>query len=422
MNKKKSNDELSDKNINYSESFQINLPLTMYKKKPSDNKKLLIWSIDLVIILPDFSEVNFEKKYMIDENKPLIKMGSGAENGKIVPSTTLIKKTKSGKTIFDYAKEKVRQIIYDRFENKDYFFNRDDAINYESMKPMLLQSYSKLKHKINWNDYFFQPKIDGERSFVHFNGKEFIFNSRKNRPFLNLNHISSELENIKEFKKDGIYIDGELYVKGFDLQKIHSILSKEKKLSKDDMKLKSKIVFIIFDIANVNNKDWLAGERFDYLKTIFSDYKENFKFCKLIPFVLPVKSEEEMKELHSKYVELGYEGIVMRNLKSKYLFGRRANLEIIKRKYDYDDDFIIVGYTVSEEGNQTGAIIWLCETKDKKQFKVVPIAKIEDRKKIVKEVELNPNNFIGKLLQVRFKNYTSDGIPSHANSSLYPKI
>ena len=122
-----------------------------------------------------------------------------------------------------------------------------------------------------------------------------------------------------------------------------------------------------------------------------------------------VNSENDLEKIHDTFVDEGYEGLMIRNLKMPYDFSRSWNL--IKYKKMKDSEFSIVG-AKQGTGNAAGAIIWTCETADKEHtFEVVPLGTIDSRKKLWNEWNLTPTKFIGKPLTVQYQELTPKGIP-----------
>ena len=91
------------------------------------------------------------------------------------------------------------------------------------------------------------------------------------------------------------------------------------------------------------------------------------------------------------------DGIYELNKRSKYLQ---------KFKEFIEEEFKIVGFHEGT-GDEKGAIIWDCVTKDKKTFAVRPKGTFESRKKLYED----GGKYIGKSLTVIFQEYSSDGVP-----------
>ena len=122
-----------------------------------------------------------------------------------------------------------------------------------------------------------------------------------------------------------------------------------------------------------------------------------------------MNSESSLEETHDNFVDEGYEGLMIRNFKMPYEFSRSWNL--VKYKKMKDAEFKISG-AKEGTGNAAGAIIWNCTTDDgKNNFDVVPLGTMDERRKLWKEYQTNPGQFIGQPLTVQFQELTPKGIP-----------
>ena len=71
-----------------------------------------------------------------------------------------------------------------------------------------------------------------------------------------------------------------------------------------------------------------------------------------------------------------------------------------------DGEYRIVDY-LEGTGNEAGCVIWGCETPDGQTFRVRPRGTQEDRKVLFQ----NGNDYIGKMLTVRYQELTDEGVP-----------
>jgi len=117
------------------------------------------------------------------------------------------------------------------------------------------------------------------------------------------------------------------------------------------------------------------------------------------------KSHDNLKTFHDKYVEQGYEGLIVRNKKGLYKQKDRSN-DLQKYKEFVDDEFEIVDYKAGT-GRDENAVIWICKTKEGKTFNARPEGSLDQRRKNYR----SGKKFIGKLLTVRYQNLSKDGIP-----------
>ena len=99
------------------------------------------------------------------------------------------------------------------------------------------------------------------------------------------------------------------------------------------------------------------------------------------------------------------EGTILRNIHGPYEIKKRSK-HLQKYKDFQDDEFKIIDFTEGI-GIDKGCVIWVCITKDGKDFRVVPNGTHKFRKEMFK----NGKNYIGKQLTVKFFGYTKDGIP-----------
>lgn len=252
--------------------------------------------------------------------------------------------------------------------------------------PMLALNFTQRNHDIIFPCYV-QAKLDGVRCVVQ-KGK---MTSRQAKEFIHMEHIKEEL-------KDCPYIlDGELYSDTLTFQEATGLIRKTKMTETDKEKSKE-INFVVYDV--IINKDY--SERLKILTNYFEN--NNFKYVKLLN-TENCENKEEVKQFHKKYIEQGYEGVIIRNKKGEYQESYRSkNLQ--KYKEFTDDEYKIIGFT-DGTGIEKGLIIWTCETKSGSQFQVRPKGTHNERRELYNK----GNIFIGKYLTVVYQELTDDGIP-----------
>ena len=118
-----------------------------------------------------------------------------------------------------------------------------------------------------------------------------------------------------------------------------------------------------------------------------------------------VKNVSEIHAAQARFVEEGYEGAMVRNLKGAYRIGKRS-ADLQKVKTFLDDEYEIVGFTEGT-GGETGCVIWICKIQSGATFNVRPRGTREERQMLFQ----NGNDYIGKMLTVRYQELTDDGIP-----------
>lgn len=266
--------------------------------------------------------------------------------------------------------------------------------------PMLAQKYSEHKRKIIFPAVM-SNKLDGFRCTARLEGGEIVLRTRKSKKItVEMENICKELKTI--LKSEGDMVDGELYYHSWQFQRIASAIKKKS----DDTEL---IQYIIYDVPKENDDSYKV--RFlDKIPKFSSLDEENAPVsagCKNVfycPQVL-VNSEKEV-EVHSEVsIKNGYEGSMIRNINSKYLFKDRS-YDLQKIKAFDDDEFEIVGYK-DGTGREEGAIIFVCKVGDNQVFDVRPTGEIEERRKMWQDKE----SYLGKMLTVKYQGLTDDGLP-----------
>jgi ATP-dependent DNA ligase len=254
--------------------------------------------------------------------------------------------------------------------------------------PMLAHDYNKRGKSIKF-PCFVQRKFDGTRC-VGMPSKGLFSRNKKSYP--HLEHIVAEINRLPPT----IILDGELYSDTLTFQEIVGLVKRETLKPGDEEKQKQ-IKFHVYDIINGMPYE----QRYANLQILFNRYK--FKYLELVK-TEQCNSEEHMKELHSQYVAEGYEGIMLRNKQGLYKNARSDSLQ--KFKLFFDGEFKVVDYKEGD-GLEAGCVIWICENEDGKQFACRPRGTREERMELYE----NGDDYVGKMLTVRFQELTTDGLP-----------
>ncbi len=231
-----------------------------------------------------------------------------------------------------------------------------------STLAMLAKSFDKANNVFKKVDgYFGQYKINGLRCFI----KAEIDNSNKNGLFAeetiklrfqsregtywdSLDNLADKLIDIipPEFLDLMVYenfiLDGELYIPGYPVNEINSAV---KNINNT---LNKYISYWCYDLAI---EDTAPYKRFEILDKYFKPYMIDFfdKSQHLLfinkPFVyLPrfgIFNEEYAIKKRDDFIDLGFEGLIMRAPEEEYQFGKR-NMAMLKYKRSTDGKFLIV--------------------------------------------------------------------------------
>lgn len=182
---------------------------------------------------------------------------------------------------------------------------------------------------------FAQPKLNGERCRVEwFHGEPILISSYGNQ-FQYLNHITDAIFELS--KKEGqIPWDGELYVHGWSRERIHSACSRKVNENPDS----STLQFHAFDYQDPGSIQW---KRIKFLEYIRGEYISGDTF-QVVPTAVITTSD--WSELALDYCNLGYEGIILRNLAGLYV--EKRSVAILKYKPTETDEYSIIGVTEGE--------------------------------------------------------------------------
>lgn len=113
----------------------------------------------------------------------------------------------------------------------------------------------------------------------------------------------------------------------------------------------------------------------------------------------------EFRKLFAEFVEAGYEGIMLRNAAGVYRANYRSN-DLQKYKEFIEDEYRIIGFTQGD-GRDAGAVVWVCETEDGKEFTVRPRGTMEKRREWFSQGD----SYIGMNLTVIYQELTEEGKP-----------
>jgi len=362
----------------------------------AQNGKTKMWQIKVIdrddaIIQTSYGYVDGKKQV----NEKVINEGKNI--GKSNETTPLQQAINEARTAWTKKKESGYAPLQDTTENVEEEDDtkvsaieggRSKGVDEAVPNPMLAHDYNKRGKSIQFPCYV-QRKFDGTRC-VGMPTKGLFSRNRKTYP-----HLDHIVEELNKLPKDCI-LDGELYSDTLNFQEIVGLVKRET-LKKGDHEKQLQIKYHIYDI--INNKPY--EERLQLLQTLFQ--KNKFQYLVLVK-TDGCESEEKMKELHAKYVEEGYEGIMLRNKNGLYKNVRSADLQ--KYKEFYDNEYKVIDFKEGE-GQEAGCVLWVCETKEGKKFNCRPRGSREDRMEQFNE----GNNYVGKMLTVRYQELTNDGIP-----------
>jgi len=300
--------------------------------------------------------------------------------------------------------------------------------------PMLAQTFvpadlaaNSKKKKVIQFPCFVQPKLDGLRCVSYSvrtgggggGGGEVALQSRTGVFFTGLPHIAAALRPYLS-QHPNIVIDGELYTDQMPFEELAGLI-KKKKITDADVERLKKVKYHVYDMYDHQRHDIPFAERIGLLAAAV-------RRCGCVAndthaaslagagagaatsVVVLVRTEKiavlsEFRRLFAEFVESGYEGIMLRNAAGVYRANYRSN-DLQKYKEFMEDEYRIIDFTQGE-GRDAGAVIWVCETADGKEFTVRPRGTMEQRRAWFS----NGGSYIGKNLTVIYQELTEEGKP-----------
>jgi DNA ligase-1 len=124
---------------------------------------------------------------------------------------------------------------------------------------------------------------------------------------------------------------------------------------------------------------------------------------------LEVYDLETANIVYKRFLELGYEGAILRNKQGLYSTNRRSN-DLQKLKPTLDGEFKIVGGYRVDTGREEGTCVFTCITEEGKEFDVRPKGTVSRRQDYWKKLD----SLKGKMLTCQFQEWTAEKKPFHA--------
>ena len=354
--------------------------------------------------------------------------------GIIQTTKSKIKTNNSGRNIQQQAILQARKKYIDKW--KDGYKPPGESLppKFNNCIPMLAQKYipkfdinDKLTSNITRFPVSTMPKIDGIRCLIKKVGPTITTpnvdntvdinvnvqsRSRKNTIWPHLHHIKDELSNFFMYLPENTELDGELCIQNLPFTELTSIVKTFKhKLHKDHNKLK----YYIFDIIESDKRTW--EDRYILLVNALYKYLEdgytNNTFTILQSYT--ANSDSEILEQHKKFINDGYEGIMIRKYAgtnptdkdikdSQYKPNRSTNL--LKYKEFIDEEAEVIG-GVPCEGNEEGAIKFIIRDIRGNEIMIRPRGSIQIRKKWMNDIF----KLIGSFVTIRYQELSEHNVP-----------
>lgn len=339
---------------------------------------------------------------------------SGVEDGELVTSeyTTALGKN-AGKANETSAAEQAQKEVDSRYKKQlktGYYSSREEIDNAGSyIEPILAKGYKDYADKVDFTtgDWWGQTKFNGLRLIATKEG----LRTRKGEVYISIPHIHECL--IPFFKQypDAV-LDGECFNEAYrqQLNEIVKLARQSKNVTKEQLQRSRELIrFYVYDGYGFNDKlgekapywqrkEWIdknvTNGDFEFLSQV-----EDWKFT----------SKADMESRYSSLVELGHEGIILRNKDMPYEHKRSKNL--LKWKPLDEEDYIIEDIHEGS-GNWAGKVktISVVSKDGKLRFDASLKGSMEDGMEFL----ANKEKWIGKLVEIKYNGLTGLGTPQFA--------
>lgn len=245
------------------------------------------------------------------------------------------------------------------------------------------------KRLLKWKPpYIVQPKLDGVRCRAVMKDPNifpprFKLLSSEENEIVSVPHITGMLNNLRIPDEE---LDGELYIHGMSFDNIFSITSREINLHPDYIRME----YHVFDRVSEHSQ----AHRISGLPELKNPIKA-------VPFEI-AENLEDVLRAYDRFVDMGYEGIIVRNIYAPYV--RKRSVNMMKFKPKKEDYYKIVGYKeeISIHGERKGTLGALECVSDGTTFSVGSGFKQADRRTLWRIRE----SLVGKLAKVQYQHIT----------------
>ena len=279
--------------------------------------------------------------------------------------------------------------------------------------PMLAKVLEDNKPFEKYGTMLGQWKIDGLRCIIGatdksddlFNPITLTYHSRTGEDWTNkmcwmdeilLPKISKEL--LDMMVEEGACLDGELYLPGYSVNDINSFV-KNTQLAQH-----YKLQYWCYDICCENmsaeTRRKFRTEQFVVPAIDFKTKEEhlnNKEQLVILPTVDIINLDYAIFRRNS-FIDLGFEGLILRNPSAEYQFGKR-NQAMFKFKKVDDGKFIIVDIT--SEHKRSDLPLFVCRNDINDELFECSINKPQD---VQREILANKEKYIGKYMLIEFRN------------------
>ena len=273
--------------------------------------------------------------------------------------------------------------------------------------PMLCKTLEDNK-PFEKHSYSGQWKINGERCIITafkddnlFQNVHLNYRSREGVDWTAKLHYLDEylIPNISKtildmMIEEGVGLDGELYLPGYSINDINSFIKNT------ELPQHYQLQYWMYDICI---PDMSAIARYCTLESNFSTLIWEFKSKEshlnnkerllLLPSYNDINNFQDAIRRRDQFIDLGFEGLVIRDDAASYQFGGKRNQSMMKFKRKEDGKFLIVD--IIPEGKRTNLPKFICRNDINDELFEVTLNKPQVEQE---EILIHKSNYIGKYL------------------------
>lgn len=289
--------------------------------------------------------------------------------------------------------------------------------------PMLCKTLEDNK-PFEKHTYSGQWKINGERCIITAFKDDDLFQS------VHLNYRSREgvdwtdklsyldeylIPNISQtildiMIEEGVGLDGELYLPGYNINDINSFIKNT------ELPQHYKLQYWMYDICI---PDMSAIARYCTLEENFRKFipktmnkSTHLNYAERL-ILLPsygIQDFHEAVHYRDEFIDMGFEGLVIRDDAASYQFGGKRNQSMMKFKRKEDGKFLIVD--IIPEGKRINLPKFVCKNDINDELFEVTLNKPQIEQE---EILIHKNNYIGKLALIEYRERSGvKEVPFHA--------
>lgn len=389
--------------------------ISLLEEEPSRNGKEAILKSNDSAALRYVLEACYNpfKRYNIDSKIDHLE-GCGKEDLNLALLDRILTKLSTRELSGDAAVDQIETLAY-RLKHEHFeVFRRilkkdlrcgiaDSTINkvFKNLIPTFDVQLAQKPERIDKMVYpaYIEPKFDGMRCLVVYDGETVQFLSRSGKEITTLDYMIPEVKTL--LKRPGV-LDTEVMSATF----LDTISSVRRKTSKDTNSKLFVFDYIPYNDFQQGKCDLTQKQRADMLMDIRSECYEcltNVVFS--TKFV--VHSKEEAFAKFAEFLEQGYEGAIVKNMNAPYQFKRNDAWIKLKKQLD-DQDLEIIGYEVGT-GKYDGKLGAFIVDFNGVAVKVGSGFSDEQREEFWEK----RNEMIGWLIEVQGMEVTPDGSIRH---------